>query len=389
MKWKNKGHEYDAEMDLLENYKGKCVIWGAGTYGYVFLKAFEKDFDILEFIDKNPQKQGDMFYGYPVISPQQFKEKYDGEMVIVSTGVTRSVYAFLEDMGLVRYKDFFHIDEVASLYSYRVKDKVFFNDATLWITQRCTLKCSFCNAFIPHYDHPCDYDIEFLKDTLKKYFRWVDELNVLALVGGDAMMHREFSTLLKWILDEYYPRQIKNIEIYSNAVIMPTGEILKLIRDNHVIYRFTDYHDMTGKQNIDKIERVFDENEIIYDHANFTSWFDCGYPQESNGITSEEGLIAFCNSCDRKTCHGIFGNKVLLCNMCNNASQIGYCDLLESDYFDLDPYDKTRRVELIEYYLGYSEKGYYNYCRKCNGGMNNNTHLIPAGEQKSLVERRM
>ena len=86
--------------------------------------------------------------------------------------------------------------------------------------------------------------------------------------------------------------------------------------------------------------------------------------------------------CDRKTCHGVWKKKLFFCSMCFYADLIKYCELDESDCFDLKIYDEKRKKEFVEYYLGYNEKGYMNYCKMCNGGMNINTHAIPVGNQK-------
>ena len=67
--------------------------------------------------------------------------------------------------------------------------------------------------------------------------------------------------------------------------------------------------------------------------------------------------------------------------MCINADIIDYCKYVDSDYFDLEKYDSSRRAELLEFYSGYSEKGYYEYCKMCNGSCNVNKHAIPVGIQ--------
>ena len=195
------------------------------------------------------------------------------------------------------------------------------------------------------------------------------------------MLHPNFTEILEYIGENYFPNRINNIEVYSNAVIIPNKKTIELMKKYNVIYRFTDYHGHSGVQKIETIEKLMKDNDLEYDHANLVSWYDSGYPQESNGIEGEENLIDFCTACDRKSCHDLWENKLFTCGMCISAAWIDYCSFDELDYFSLVPYDENKRMEFIEFYLGYSEKGYYNYCKKCNGGMNNNTHAIPVGEQ--------
>lgn len=381
MKWVNKGHEYDDMVRCFDNKNTRYFIWGAGIFGIAFYEEFCKEFQFVAFVDRNEQKQGKDVCGLKVISPQDFKEQWSGEIVIVSTGMTKSAYDQLREFGLIQHKDFYHIDEISSIYMMHKYGKVYVSDLTVNITQCCTLKCEYCNAFIPKIRNPINFDVQFIQDELKSYFRWVDEVNILGLVGGDAMIHPHFNEILRWIGDTYYPHKVKHLEIYSNAVIMPTDKTLELFKKYNIFYRFTDYYGNSGRQNIEGITKILEEAGIRYDHVKFTDWFDSGYPQESNGITSEEGLCKFFDMCDRKSCHAIYGNKFFFCGMCLNADWIDYCNIQETDYFDLNNYSESRKKEFIEYNLGYNEKGYMEYCKMCNGSLNVNTHKIEVGKQ--------
>lgn len=382
MKWKNKGHEYDHMSFRFRDRSMRLFIWGAGIFGKSFFERFEKEFCCVAFIDSSKEKQGRDLCGMPVISPKEFLDVYTDEIVVVSTGQTFPVYQELERFGLKRYQDFFHIDEFSSMYMMYVHDKVFVSDITVDITECCTLKCEYCNGFIPKIPNPRNFQVDFIREELEQYFRWVDEVNVLGLCGGDAMAHPQFDEILQWVGDQYYPARAKHIEVYSNAVIIPDEKIIELFKKYHVIYRFTNYSGHSGRQNIEGIVRLLEENGISYDHAKLTAWYDCGYPQKSNGIAAEEGLIRFFDHCDRKTCHSILGNKLFFCGMCVGADRIGYCNIADGDYFDLSEYNQERRMEFLEYYLGYSEKGYFSYCRMCNGSSNVNKHIIPVGMQE-------
>ncbi|MCM1426129.1 MAG: hypothetical protein NC118_05945 [Eubacterium sp.] len=381
MKWKHKGHEYDSMEAQFDNTYSRYYIWGAGTFGIAFYEEFYKEFEFVAFVDRDEHKQGKEICGLKVISPLDFQRQWKDEIVIVSTGMTKSVYDQLEEFGLVRHKNFYHIDEISSIYMMHKYNKVYISDLTIPITQYCTLKCEYCNAFIPKIENPINFDIKFIQEELKSYFRWVDEVNILGLVGGDAMSHPQFNEILKWVGDTYYPHIAKHIEIYSNAVIKPTNQTIELFKKYNIFYRFTDYYGHSGKQDIKGITDLLSKNNIRYDHVKFTTWFDCGYPQKSNGITTKEGLSHFFDMCDRKSCHTLWGNQLFFCGNCINADWINYCKIQETDYFDLSKYSESRRKEFIEYNLGYSEKGYMEYCKMCNGSISINTHKIEVGEQ--------
>lgn len=62
------------------------------------------------------------------------------------------------------------------------------------------------------------------------------------------------------------------------------------------------------------------------------------------------------------------------------AQRIGYCIPAETDYFDLNQQDINKK-ELMEFMLGFNERGYLEYCKKCNGEPNINKNYVIPGEQ--------
>lgn len=383
MKWENRGHQYDLigrKICALSEERSAFYIWGAGTFGISFYELFCQEINIEGFIDSDPKKQGTEICGISVYAPEYLKKVK--VYVLVSAGWTREIYEELNQLGYVREEDYLHIDDFTSLYHWYKYKKVFFSDISYRITEYCSLKCKECNTFVPKLKNPCHIPADRIMEDFERYFKYVDHVNVLALSGGDAMVHPEFTSILERIGKQYYPDKTAHIEVYSNAVIVPNKQALEAMKKYNVFYRFTDYRPYTnGRQRVEEVVSLLRENGIRYDHVRFTNWLDCGYPQRSNGICGEKNLIDFFDHCDRKSCHAIYQGKALFCGMTGGSDSINYCKLEPSDFFDLSVYDGDRRVELIEYMLGYSEKGYLNYCRMCNGSYNVNQKAIEAGEQ--------
>jgi len=112
----------------------------------------------------------------------------------------------------------------------------------------------------------------------------------------------------------------------------------------------------------------------------FEHWVDTGYPQKSNGLKSETELQKFFDNCDTRSCRSILKHKYFYCTRIITPDRIGYCQITKDDYFDLDAPTMNKK-EFLEFALGFSNKGYVNYCRKCNGTHNVNLNKIPAGLQ--------
>lgn len=383
MKWRNKGHEYDqiGEMICSLNKKDTTFyIWGAGTFGVSFYELFHNEINIHGYIDSNPEKQGKEIGGVKVYSPD-FLDKKDF-FVLVSAGWTKEIYEKLESYGYKKGQNFLHIDDFTSLYHWYKDRKVYLSDITYQITERCSLRCKNCNSFIPKITNPQNIPFDITMKNFEQFFQYVDNVNVLGIVGGDAMMHPEFAQIIDELGRRYYPNKASHIEVYCNAVIIPSIETLQILKKYDVFYRFSDYRPYTeGRQKIEEIIALLEKYGIRYDHVKFEKWCDCGYPQMSNGICGEKDLTEFFDSCDRKSCHILVDGYVINCGMARSADKINYCNLDSTDIFDISYYDESKRIELIEYMLGYSEKGYLNYCRMCNGSYNVNTKLIEAGEQ--------
>lgn len=385
MKWNNKGHQFDLigeKIRVFSETNAAFYIWGAGTFGISFYEMFQREINIEAFVDSAPQKQGTMVCGIPVYAPECLKEKK--VFVLVSAGWTRDIYNRLSEFGYIKGQDCLHIDDFTSLYHWYKYKKVCLSDITYAITEYCSLRCENCNAFVPRIQNPENIPINQIIKDFDQFFKYVDQVNVLGLSGGDAMVHPEFADIVEALGERYYPNKAVHLEVYCNAVIVPDRRTLQVLKKYNVFYRFSDYRPYTnGRQRVEEIVSLLIKNGIRYDHVSFETWCDCGYPQSSNGISGEENLVTFFDTCDRKSCHRLCDGVVTYCGMVNSADRIDYCRLETPDVFDISDYDPSRRVELIEYMLGYSEKGFFNYCRICNGSFNVNKKTVEAGKQLS------
>ncbi len=388
MKWIRKGHEFDTigeKIVGLNNSELEFWVWGAGTFGISFFELFDEEINISGFVDSNPTKQNTTVNGVPIYAPEILKEK--NVFVLVSAGWTKDIYGKLDEFGYVKGENYLHIDDFASLYYWYKYKKVYLSDIAYMITEKCSLKCKNCNAFVPMIKNPANVKADDILNHFEQFFQYVDNVNVLGIVGGDAMMHPQFADILEELGKRYYPNKAAHIEAYCNAVIIPNERVLAIMEKYDVFYRFSDYRPYTqGKQKVEEVLQLLNEYNIRYDHVKFEQWCHCGYPQMSNGITGTNNLIEFFDSCDRKSCHGLYDGYVLNCAMARNADRVNYCNLDASDCFDISYYDENRKIELIEYMLGYSQKGYLNYCKMCNGSFNVNNNFIEAGEQIGMIE---
>ena len=94
----------------------------------------------------------------------------------------------------------------------------------------------------------------------------------------------------------------------------------------------------------------------------------------------EEELIKVFDEC-KTPCREIRENKFYYCVMARSVSDnLGY-NVGQDDYLDLDKLNgENYKKELLEFTLGYSDKGYLDMCNHCHGAEAKN-YPIPAAEQ--------
>lgn len=138
---------------------------------------------------------------------------------------------------------------------------------TFCVSQRCTLKCKLCLAFIPYYDNPKDVSLEEAKQILDIYFRVVDSVDTFTVTGGEPLMNRELPRILQEVFS--YQKQIKRVDFVTNATLDIPEEILDIFERNaeHSKIVLSDYGELSPK--IESIARELDKRKITYRISNF------------------------------------------------------------------------------------------------------------------------
>lgn len=381
MKWKNKGKEFDTVAQIICDKKHKYYVWGAGVFGQSFYEIFKDKINIVGFIDSASEKQGKFIGTTEIFSPNLLLKGKEIK-VIVANGWITDCFKVLNDAGYIYNADYFHANDFMAIYMLYKEDKIYTISVNFSVTTKCTLRCEKCMALIPYVKEPRNIPLDEIKEDLDAYFKWVDYVGILGLGGGDVLINPQLAEILEYVCNTYVGRKANAVEIYTNAIIMPSERILNICKKYNVIVRFTDYSkEIPGRQKIDEMISILDRWSIRYDRAVWDTWYDIGFPQESNGIIGSEALMAHYNKCIAKLCMGIVQKKLYFCNLCGAAVLAGYCEPKSDDYFDLEDYNDERKKEFIEFNAGYCENGYLSYCIRCNGYQNINDKFVPVGKQ--------
>ena len=115
----------------------------------------------------------------------------------------------------------------------------------------------------------------------------------------------------------------------------------------------------------------------LYDEDGY--WIDYGFDYLNKDMDEEELTQTF----DRclTPCREVRGNKLYFCVMARSVSDNLHFNEGQDDYLDLEllKSDNYKKV-LLEFNLGYSEKGYLDMCHRCHG-IDAVNYPIPIAEQ--------
>lgn len=381
MKWVNRGHEYDEYAAAICDDHVKYYLWGAGILGESFYEDFSSKISILGFIDSNPAKQGKRADGAYVYAPDEFTLGQN-EKVIIATGWVKQVSDLLNERGYKKNIDYYLLDEFSTIYMMYKYNKLHVEKVDMFCNTVCSLRCVHCSALIPYHKAGRNYPFEEMKRNVDLIFQWVDYMHILSFSGGDAMVNPDLRKIIDYTGKTYMGTKVQDFELYTNAIVMPDQEMLDIWKKYNVIVRFTNYtKHAAGRQKINQMIDLLEKNNLRYDYVQFEQWLDMGYPQESNGLTCDEEWIAHCKNCSPVISTCLNNGKIFYCSPSCAADASGLFEHDETDGFSLEGYEPSRKREFMEFYTGYSAKGYPSYCRRCNGFFNNNDKLIEVAEQ--------
>lgn len=376
MKWKNKGRELELlarEWDLSNPY----YIWGTSNSADYLVRCFCDELRIISFVDGNRNKQGGYYKEKEIVGLDAIHK--DHKIVIASEAYSE-ISIELSKKGFKEKKDYIDYSVFIGLNKYYREDKVFLSRTDLSLTSRCNLKCENCNMFMPYFREAKDKSIEEIKRDLDLYFTWVDQVRNFYLLGGEPFLYKDLYDVLDY-MENHYLNKADRLWLFSNGTVLPKKEIIEKIIKMRVKIEIGDYHinNPKLKPKVEQFVELLEKNNIPYNRKTDASWLDFGVGSFRHSFNEGE-LIRYFDRC-YPPFRALHNGKFYYCHINAGAVNAGLYEHDETDCFDLSGYDKDRRVELVEYNMGYNQKGYLSLCRNCRGCGPQNTIEIPVAIQ--------
>lgn len=377
MKWKNRGHEYDG-MFLNMSEKKSFYLFGAGDYGTQFLHIFDTEIHIKGYIDNNPSKQGRIINGMNCYSLDEIT-LMDQEGIIVTMSQIARVEPIeqLKKLGYKKDVDYFIIEEFISVYHVYKNDKVYLSSISFLPSTACNLNCKNCLNFNPFAKHFYVREWDELVKDIDLFFSCVDHIMLFHVSGGEPMLYKHMADLIMYI-DRNYGDRIDTLRTVTNGTIVPKDDILYKLSQCNVEVTVDDYREAVPCYNerFDELIQKLDEFHIKYYINKVDSWIDLAPERTDYSGYSEEQLEKHREGCNQSW-QELRDGKLYSCNYAAYAVVAGIAgeqDLEET--YDLEQFTKEKRKELVEFRLGYTTKGYTDFCQKCRGFTLQNTEKV-------------
>jgi organic radical activating enzyme len=282
------------------------------------------------------------------------------EKVIITTDVYKKYYKeYLEKHNIQNtwYKN------VASIWPLKYENKVHIFQTDVLVTEKCTLACSHCNMFMPHFESPNHRTLDILKSDIDLFFSKVDYVSVFHLVGGEPFLNPNIEDVIRHVVSNYTSK-IDKLIITTNGTILPKQSTLDLLKSNDVILSVSDYTDKLEniKTKVLKVIETFKSQNINHYVRTEIEWYDFGDLRIKKNLPTDE-LIKHFDSCTAPF-RGLNDGKFYYCHLNTSAVRTNIFPLNDNDYVALKNVSKE---DLIKFDLGYTDLGYITFCDNCNG----------------------
>lgn len=379
MKWSHPGHELDAIGECVKRIR-RIWIFGAGVNGGMLHGLLSPHLDISGFLDNKAGSHASLF-GKPVAQPEECRADGDDAAIVValSPAAVPEAMRQMRALGFTENRNLFSMQLFAPVFSLFRLNQVCLPSVSFLPTTRCNLRCRHCLNFSPRIARHEQRTLADLTADVDVLFSRVDRVMLFHLSGGEPLLYPDFAGFLAHLGGTHRTR-MERLEFTTNGTMPPSDEVCRVCRDYDVHVFVDDYRDSVPEQagKFDEVVARLEKWAVPYRVSRVDAWIDL-LPDE---VVSERGgdeLRRHFEVCAVPWQEYRQG-KLYACNYSGYADVAGIYPIADDDVFDIAGMEPARKAELVEFRLGYTNKGYVEFCRRC-AGYGNNSHAVGAAEQ--------
>lgn len=371
---------------FIENWsdKNEYVIFGAGLWFERLYPYIKKWLKIKYIVDNNPQKQGTEKFGANIFPFSHLLKDPDSPQVLYT--VPYAPHLNLDKNNIINCS----LNNWAQFIKLYREDQVLLLRADFIITTKCVFNCQKCVALTPYLKDKSHRKIAALKNEIDIFFSHVDLTAEITLIGGEPLLHPDFSEIVRYMCSNYRDR-IGHLLVITTGILPITTELLDLCINNKDFIRFSisdyGYH----YKKIEKFMATLKEKDIIHYYSNFRqgfnedawTWKDFGSPLTKRERSFDENAALF-KDCTWNCNVGYFYNSKLY--PCHQSAAFAIMNPNFDDGYVLDYNEKQTSYNTVESYQAILScdlklKPFLNACQYCDGmGYLNKTKVQP-GQQ--------
>lgn len=383
MKWTRKGHELDHVYDKIQK-KDKYYIFGAGDYGSQLYQIMKDEITVLGYIDNSPARQGQNLHGQKIYQLSDVKLSEDTAIIVAVSQIARSgLVSKLDEEGYIEGEDYFKMELFLSVwYVYRY-NKVYFMSVSMLPSTACNLNCELCLNFNPYAGKPDVRSLAQVKEDIDLFFQAVDYVMLYHVSGGEPFLYPYFAEVIEYLGTRYRDR-ILTLRTVTNGTVVPPDSLLQRLSEIDFEITVDDYRDAVpdSKEDFERLIQKLNKYKIKYEINKAESWIDLAPTRTDHSMWTEEQLIEHFDNC-AQTWQELRDGKLYSCNYDGYATVARINEQQKEEVFDLGNFQPEQKKELVEFRLGYNEKGYTNLCKHCRGFyMDNPVVGQPAAQKK-------
>lgn len=367
------------------------VMFGYGRQGRKMYATLVRDFRIAAIVDNSPDRQGTRVGGLTVLSFGRALEIMRRHKVIVTTSqyYYQAIRGQLDAAGLTEYVDYVMYQQFVTEWYYRYRNRINVLKTDISLTTLCTLNCENCMQFLPYWrkGRRRENPIEEIKEDVDVYFRCVDYLLDLDVVGGEPFLYRDLKEFITYIGENYRAR-MGYVGFITNGTVVPDDGVLELLARYGMDVSISDYSgDIEYNHKIGLLCEKLEEYGISYMRNKNIDWFDFGFPKEKYRYEGEEAVrhMQCCNSIE----HILDDKKLFYCGLEWSAQKGGLFPIEEKAYVDLRKIESgaVEKKAILEMIMANIEWGCMEFCKVCGGfGIDNDNRVETARQMRRQQE---
>lgn len=398
-----KSEQYKQEVlsyiEEIKNTGKPIVIFGAGRGGWYIMKVLEHyGLSINAFADNDPCKHG-QYYNYFVHSPEDIARKFHQAQVFLGVLNQNNSIAVRKQLQTLDFHNIYeamdaflfvyfttvanrqcdkekYANSISILYDNNPDADQFFSPTLSYvITQKCTLRCKDCGAFVTDYKSPVTIPVENIVNDIKNYCKAFDVVHHIALQGGEPFLHPDIQKLCREVAT--IPNLIF-VDFVTNGTIVPKNDTMHQFSKCGNCILISDYGPASTK--LEKLSTACYNNNIYFDYYRYNSdgWGKQTpiYPR-NRSVDDNTKIYKECITHPMLCCQ-IMDGELHRCSFSNNCSYLGLIPRFESDFVRLnDPNvsDESLKAKILAFVNRDTALNACDYCPV------NEREYVPAGIQ--------